>query len=254
MNTIERAYNMSDVVMLTSSGVIAERGHLHLAAIEAKKSAYADPYFPNLRQKIQDALTDILGFNNAAGLILSTDKLLTKKDEVITVAKEFKVQVLQELRTNRSKARQYLTLLGFSQWFTGRKTKQSELMELLFTIKKNVDPALESEMAALKIDPAYITKLIGYADEFGNLQISQENMKLTRKLETAEDIEELNAIYNEVFGASLMIQTFFEKNKVLRSLFSFNTIAANLKGGVFAKEEEEQEKPEDPSATDETAG
>ena len=248
MNTmqVERAFRMSKVRMLTTCGVVCERAIVHLAKLVVKKASFADPYFPDLKQKIRDAFSNILGVNNAAGLISSTEKLLGKKDEILTDAADFKVQVEQELRNDRSKARQYLTQLGFNQYYHATKTKQTELVELLFSIQNNIAP-IETDLLALGVDKSCIDRLKAYAHDFNEAQIAQETMKVARKGETAEDLIELNDIYNEVYGASLMIQKFFKKNKVLRSEFSFMTIAANMQGGIFEEDEnEETPEPETP--------
>ena len=62
---ITRRYKGKDVEMLSACATIMEHAVVHKTTLVSKRANWADPFFPNLQTRIDDAFTNYLGIDNA---------------------------------------------------------------------------------------------------------------------------------------------------------------------------------------------
>src|SRR5687767_7092826 len=73
--TILRTYHCKDVEVLTVSSEIVSVAQANLGAIIAKRPLWANPYFTDLKTRIDNAFVNFIGVDNAADLRAKTQLL-----------------------------------------------------------------------------------------------------------------------------------------------------------------------------------
>jgi len=96
---------------------------------------------------------------------------------------DFKVQLVEDFKSNKTRRDELLTRLGFTANLKdAQNNDQQALIELLLKFKQNMTPAIQAEITAKGISAALITTIIGYADVLKNSNITQETLKSSRKV------------------------------------------------------------------------
>jgi len=232
-----RVYKGSDANMLTACATIVENAISHKDVLIAKRSTWADPFFPNLKIRVDDAFPSVLGADNAKSLRDATTVVNSVMANALNDLSEFKVQVEQDFKADKAQLAEILNNLGFTQHGNGlRQKNQSEVIELLFRFKTNMSPALQASITAKGTSPELITAIVGYATQLSDSNISQETLKSSRKVLTNENISELNSIYNDVISIGTIAAKFFKNIKPLSEQFSYSKIMHTLSGSHSGSE------------------
>lgn len=92
---IERDYKYKDAEMLITISVIKESAIAPTvkAFLISKKPTWADPFFPNLKTKIDLAVQTYLGADNAKAIRLVTQALLAIEENALRDLANFKVGI-----------------------------------------------------------------------------------------------------------------------------------------------------------------
>jgi len=241
---LKRAYAGKDVDMLTACGTIIDQAIIHKATLVAKRANWADPFLPNIKTRIDNAFSNFLGIDNAEQMRESTQVVGGIQKNALRDLAEFKVQVMEDFKSNKKRRDEILTKLGFTAHLKdAQKNDQEALIELLIKFKKNMTTALQTEITNAGMSASLITTIIGYADVLKNSNISQEPLKGSRKTISAAAVKELNEIYNIVISVAKISAKFFKGDKAMMDKFSYAKTTSVL-NRVKAKEE-----PTPPPAT-----
>jgi len=229
MTTETRIYGMKDVEMLLTSSTIIETAILNKVFLIGKRDVWADPFFANLKTKIDNVIKTNLGIDNAKDLRKFTATMNSlQKDARVNLA-EFKVQIDADFKKDPTKQAEILNVLGFNSYLKDvQKGNQEALINLLYQFKTNLDKALETEIIKKGINKATIDALLGFADTVKDTNVSQETAKSGKKTTTTNYITEFNNLYEEVIAVAKIAANFCKDNPTLKEQFSFSKVAKAL--------------------------
>ena len=236
MDSLIRNYRCKDVELLTVSSSIVLSARDNLTAIGAKRPLWKGSFFPDLETRIDTAFKTYIGADSAADL-----RNKTKALKKITVpAKEdlstFKISITADFNGDKARLAGLLTTLGFATfWKAASNDSQEALVELLYTFKTNMTPAVQTEIVAAGTDIHLITTITGYADALKNANVGQEFAKAQRPLTSAAAVGEFNAIYAEINKVCLVCRNMFKNNGALKNNFSFAAVKRRLSGEAAVK-------------------
>jgi len=219
---LKRAYKGKDVDMLTACGTIIEQAIIHKVTLISKRANWADPFLPDLQTRIQDAFSDFLGIDNAEQLREATQTLSGIQTSALKDLAEFKVQITEDFKSKKKRRDEILNKLGFTAHHKDAQNKDQEaLIELLTKFKKNMSPALQTEITNAGMAASLITAIIGYAATLENANITQETTKGSRKVISQAAVKEFNEIYNAVISIGRISANFFKTDKAIQDKFSY---------------------------------
>jgi hypothetical protein len=226
---IARIYKVKDVEMLITSATLVQNGIANKTFLQTKRSTWANPFFEDLKAKIETTTETYLGKDSAQQMRQSTQIVLGIQKQALVDLAEFKVQVEEDFRKNPIQKTEILTQLGFTTYHKiSQKGDQEGLVNLLFQFKINLNPTLTAEIVAKGTSQNTIDKIVDYAQVLKNANIDQETFKGTRKEITDEAIKAFNEIYDEVISFAKIANNFYKTDKVKQQLFSFAKVSANL--------------------------
>jgi hypothetical protein len=228
---IKRAYKFSDVVMLTSISTIVENAITHKTALIAKRSTWGDPFFSNLKLRIDTLIQTYIGVDSAKSLRNATQTLLAIQEIALEKLSFFKVQIDADFKKTPVRKNEILNLLGFNTYYQDsyKNKSQDALINLLFQFKKNIDASLKTEITAKGTDATSIAEIIAFANNLNTANISQETFKSNRPTITEQAIIAFNDLYNDVISVSTISSKLFTKDKAIKESFSYNKLAAAQK-------------------------
>ncbi len=227
--TLKRAYKGKDVDMLTACATIMEQAIVHQPFLVTKRANWADPFFPDIQTQIRNAFTNFLGIDNAQELREATQLLTSIQSNSLTDLAEFKVQIMEDFKTDKPRRDEILNRLGFTAHHKAAQNKDQEaLIELLLKFKLNMTPALQTEITTAGTSATTITAITGYADVLQAANITQETMKGSRKVISQAGVTEFNTIYAQVISIAKIAAKFFKDDKAAQDKFSYSKTVATL--------------------------
>ena len=147
-----------------------------------KRSTWADPFFTNLKTRIDTAVQTFLGVDSAKNLRQATQVVIGLQKNAILDLAEFKIQVVEDFKSDKIRRDEILNQLGFTSYHKGaQKGDQEALINLLFQFKTNMVAALKTEITAKGTAATLIDRIITYANTLKNADVTQETFKGTRK-------------------------------------------------------------------------
>lgn len=225
-----RKYSNKDVEMLTAIATIIENALANKTFLQSKRSTWVDPFFEDLKTKIEQTTDTFLGKDAAKEMREATQVVIQIQKQALSDLAEFKVQVEQDFKSNPVQKTEIITQLGFATYFkTANTGSQEALVNLLFQFKSNLSAALNTEIVDKGTAQATIDAIVGYAEALKNANISQETFKGTRKEITDEAINAFNEIYDQVISIAKIASNFYKTDKSKQQLFSFSKVISNLK-------------------------
>ena len=225
-----RKYSNKDVEMLTAIATIIENALANKTFLQSKRSTWVDPFFEDLKTKIEQTTDTFLGKDAAKQMREATQVVTQIQKQALSDLAEFKVQVEQDFKSNPVQKTEIITQLGFATYFkTANTGSQEALVNLLFQFKSNLSAALNTEIVDKGTAQATIDAIVGYAEALKNANISQETFKGTRKEITDEAINAFNEIYDQVISIAKIASNFYKTDKSKQQLFSFSKVISNLK-------------------------
>jgi hypothetical protein len=193
-----RSYNVKDVDLLVAASTVAESAIAQKKFLQTKRGNWADPYFEEFKDRIQNATQNFLGVDNAKQLRQATQTLTGIQKVALEALSQCKVQLEEDFKTNKAQRNEILTQLGFKLYYTKvQKKDQEALINLLYQFKTNMTAGLRTEVVAQGMMPEAIDEIVGYADSLHNANINQETFKGQRKELTAAGIKEFNEIHDQ---------------------------------------------------------
>ena len=226
---IKRTYTGKDVEMLTSCSTIVDHATEHKTFLVSKRANWIDPFFPDLKTRIDNAFTNILGVDNAQQMRTATQVVLGIEANALPALSEFKIQIMEDFTDKKVRRDEILTNLGFTAHLkAAQKSDQEALIQLLLSFKLNMTPAMQTEITNKGMAAATITTIISYAQVLKDSNITQETMKGSRKVITAAGVKEFNEIYKQVSSVAKISANFFKTDKAVQEKFSYAKTLKNL--------------------------
>lgn len=229
METATRNYSVKDVDMLVTSSTILESAMANKKFLQQKRSTWADPFFDDLKQKIDTATETYLGVDSAKELRGATHALLSIQKQATRDLALCKVQIDEDFKSDKPRRDELLKQLGFTGFLKKTQTGDQEaLIQLLYQFKTNLTAALKTEIVAKGTAKETLDAISTYADGLKDANISQESFKGSRKSLTAEGVKEFNDIHSQVMSICKIAAKLFMDNPPVKQQFSFNKVSKAL--------------------------
>ena len=231
MSTTQRIYSFRDVDMLTASLTITDNAIAAKDFLIEKRPLWADPFFADVRQRVLNAFSSILGISNVKELALQTAGLNALGKTVLKDVAEFKIQLVTDFADNKTRGEELQHLLGFKSpgaTLPKYKNNQEALVQLLQRLKTGITPEIRTELEEKGMSPLTIDNIVTHADQYLEANVKQETFKGDKKVLTDVNVQELNAVYTQVSGIAKVARTFYKGSRVEQDKFSFKKIVKNM--------------------------
>jgi hypothetical protein len=225
----KRKYKGKDVEMLTVGATIIENAISGKEFLTAQRRSWADPFFPDLKLRIDNAFTRYLGTDSASEQRSATRTVLQIQASALTDLSGFKIQIQQDFKSTKPRLTEILKQLGYADFYRQALKKDQEgLVQLLYRFRAGLSPELRTEITSKGIDAEYLDRISSYADRLSQANITQETLKGARKTITEEAVTEFNAIYDAVVSIAKIAHHFYKGNSNKQDGFSYAKILKKL--------------------------
>lgn len=224
-----RVYKFKDVDMLTASSTIVESAIAQKALLQSKRSNWADPFFEDLKTRIDTALNVHLGIDSAKEMRMATIAVKGIQAMAIKDLAEAKVQLSEDFKTDKLLRNELLTQLGFSTYHKAAQNKDQEaLVSLLYRFSTNLTPTLKAQIIGKGMAESTLDKISAYAVTLKNANVGQEGFKVSRKVISAAAFNEFNSIYNEIISICKIASKFYKDQPAVQGMFNFTKVSSAI--------------------------
>ena len=221
-----RNYNFKDVDMLLAAKTIVETLKSNLADLSIARSTWTEDYATNLAAKIDEAIENYLGLDKKKELRDTTANLASIQSPAMRDLSFIKTQIEVDFGKD---AKEIIKTLGFDKNLRSVQNRDQEaLIELLYSFKKGLNDNLKNQLIEKGTNPELINRIISYADQLKQTNVSQETLKETTKALSEEALNEFNAIYDEVIGICKIASTFYQFDTLKKDQFTFTKVVSNM--------------------------
>ena len=238
--SLNRNYNYKDVDMLLASKTIIESFKANLEELSLARTNWTVEYGNKLSAKIDDAIENYLGVDSKQELRDATNTLTAIQTPALHNVSFLKTQLEIDFNDDKKKLKEILKHLGFNTYLKAAQKKDQEaLIQLLYSIKKNLSGKLKEEITLKGTNPALLEKITSYADELKKANISQETLKETTKSISDDAKNAFNEIYDEVIGICKIASVYYQYDNLKKELFIFSKAIKNMNAAKTISQLEE---------------
>ena len=224
-----RKYNTKDVDMVITIETIIDSAIANKVFLQSKRSTWADPFFEDIKTKINHVSEIYLGKDTAQQLRQATQALTLIQEPALRDLTEVKIQIEVDFKNEPIRKNEILIQLGYTAHYKEALKKDQEgLINLLYQFKTNLTPALKIEISDKGTNPTILESIVNYATTLKNADVTQEGFKSTRPELTADAITALNEIYDDVISIAKIASNFFKDNTAKKEQFSFRNVSKKL--------------------------
>lgn len=221
-----RNYNFKDVDMLLASKTIIETLKSNLSDLSVARSTWTEDYANQLATKIDSAIENYLGLDKKKELRDTTANLASIQEPAMRDLSFIKTQIEVDFD---GEAKEIIKTLGFDKNLRAVQNRDQEaLIELLYSFKKGLSKKLKDAIIAKGTNPELIDRIISYADQMKQTNISQETLKETTKALSDEALQEFNNIYDQVIGICKIASSFYQFDTLKKDQFTFTKVVENM--------------------------
>lgn len=232
----KKTYSFRDVDMLMASKTIAENFLANISELAALRTNWSEEYARDLIQRIDTSMDSWLGTDAKKDLRQATAELGKIQAPAKRDLSFFKTQIDEDFKKDPKRRDEILKKLGFNTLLKKVQMRDQEaLIQLLFSMKKNMSDSLKNEITAKGMDPGLIDRILAYAEEFSQANTRQEVLKLTTKEITKELRLAFNDIYDEIIGICKKASHYYQYEPLKKEQFTFAKVKSNL--NIIAKKQ-----------------
>jgi len=221
-----RNYNFKDVDMLLASKTIVETLKSNLSDLSVARSTWTEEYANQLATKIDEAIENYLGLDKKKELRDTTANLASIQEPAIRDLSFIKTQIEVDFD---GEAKEIIKTLGFDKNLRAVQNRDQEaLIELLYSFKKGLNKKIKDAIIEKGTNPELIDRIIAYADQMKQTNISQETLKETTKALSDEALKEFNDIYDHVIGICKIASSFYQFDTLKKDQFIFTNVVENM--------------------------
>jgi len=245
MANFRTSFSHKIVDVLLASNVISKDFKAYIDSFSPIRTDYTVDYADGLIHSSEDALSNLLGVDHQGKLRDATDRV----EDIMANAKadlhNFKINVMDDFEDGV--AEEILTKLGYPRFYEeAYRNDQESLMSLLNNFKNSMTEDLRTLVTSEGINPGFIDRIIGYAPEFQEANLAQEELKNTWNEPSIEARKEIQKIYDEIIKICKIGRIIYRDNPEMRDRFTFSKVLAKVSANRAArKEEEDREAAED---------
>jgi hypothetical protein len=231
-----RNYNFKDVDILLASKTIVETLKSNLSDLSIARSTWTEEYANQLATKIDEAIENYLGLDKKKELRDTTANLAAIQEPAMRDLSFIKTQIEVDFD---GEAKEIIKTLGFDKNLRAVQNRDQEaLIELLYSFKKGLNNKLREDIIAKGTSPELIDRIIAYADQMKQTNISQETLKETTKALSDEALQEFNDIYDQVIGICKIASSFYQFDTLKKDQFTFTKVVDNMNAAKKVAEAE----------------
>jgi hypothetical protein len=225
-----RIFKSSDIAMLLAGKIIAKNFLDYITELSKVRTTWTADYASSLITKVDTVTSDLLGKTLKTNLFESTAKL----DAMVVPAHKdissLKIQIDADFKKDAVTYKILKDELGFTAYYKGVTNKtQKEVIGFLNLFARNIDKHKNAIVA--KGTPAdLIDRITGYSKIVSEANTVQEQLKTLSKDVTANNIEQLNALYEELSTICKIASDYYKQKPAMKELFTFSKILENLGG------------------------
>ena len=228
MNTT-RTYQGKDVDMLTACATIVENAITNRDFLASKRQNWKESFFENLKARIDNAFSQFLGIDSASEQRKATQIVTEIQTNAIDDLVELKIQIQEDFKSDKIRRDEILKTLGYTDFQKPAQAKDQEAMiQLLYCFRTNLNETLRLEIVGKGVDEETLNRILTYADQLSNANITQETLKGSRKTITEEALTEFNGIYEEVISIAKIARNFYKGSPIKQDEFSYSKIRKKL--------------------------
>lgn len=221
-----RNYNYKDVEMLLASKTIATNFTENLAELSMARTTWNDKYAAALEAKIDEAIEKYLGLDKKKTLRDASSRLSSIQNPAMRDLSFLKTQIAVDFD---EEANEILKILGFEKHLrTVQKGNQEALIQMLYAFRKGMSESLKKQITSKGTNPALIERIIFYADQLKEANVSQESLKESTKMLSEEAVQIFNSIYDETMGICKIASSFFQYEPLKKEQFTFSKAISNM--------------------------
>ena len=221
-----RKYNYKDVEMLLASKTISTSLSENLADLSMARTTWTSVYVTALATRIDDAIENYLGLDKKKTLREATLRLASLQIPAMRDLSFIKTQIDVDFG---KEAKEMLKNLGFDKHLRDvQKGDQEALIQLLYAFKKGLTDELKTQITEKGTNPVLIDRIIAYADQLKEANVSQESLKETTKVISEEAVLVFNNIYEEIVGICKIASSFYQYEPLKKEQFTFSKVIANM--------------------------
>lgn len=233
---MNRIYTFKDVDMLLASKTVIETLKLNLADLSITRSTWTEEFANQLSAKIDNAIENYLGLDKKQELRDTTAHLASIQNPAKRDLSFIKTQIEVDFGKD---AKKIIKTLGFNKNLRSvQKGDQEALIELLYSFKKGLTQSLRTQITDKGTNAVLIDRIIAYADQMKQTNVSQETLKETTKALSEEALKAFNEIYNEVIGICKIASNFYQFDPLKKEQFTFTKIIKNMSAAKKVAETE----------------
>ncbi len=223
---ISRTYKVKDVEMLLASKTIAGTLNENLGDLSIARSNWNETYVSELSSKIDNAIDNYLGLDKKKELRDATAQLSSLQAPALRDLSFLKTQLEVDFG---KEAKEIEKKLGYNKNLRDvQKGDQEALIQLLYTFKKGMNDNLKNQIVEKGTNVALIDRIIGYADQLKEANVTQESLKETTKEVSDEAVTVFNEIYNEIIGICKIASNFYQYDTLKKEQFTFSKVVSNM--------------------------
>ncbi|WP_282036675.1 hypothetical protein [Saccharicrinis aurantiacus] len=226
---LNRNYNYKDVDMLMASKTITKSFTTNLPELSTIRTNWTEEYALQLDSQIDDAIDNQLGVDKKKELRNATGNLQAIQLPAMRDLSFLKTQLEVDFSHDKPKLSEMLNTLGFSKHLKQvQKKDQEALIALLYHFKQNLSDELRSIIISKGINPALLDRVIGYAGNLKQANVSQETLKTETKSVSKDITLTFNTIYNEIIGICKIASNYYQYDELKKDQFTFAKVIANM--------------------------
>jgi len=227
---IRKKFNCKKSELLFAGLTIANSFKEHLHELSIVRSNWNISQAEDLTKRINNAISKYLG--STAKIELHETSVAVRKIQTAAQRDISFLKTIIEVDFANDKEKQKLILkkLGYEKLILRnvQKGDQEALAQLLQQIKGGLNNGILTTLTAKGTNPELLNRIIGYADNFIELNTNQEGLKGSTKILSQEGLNELNSIYDEIIGICKIAAKFYQYEPAKGEQFSFTKVVRNM--------------------------
>lgn len=226
---LNRNYNFKDVDMLMAAKTLTESFKANISELSIIRTNWNEEYANQIAGKIDDAIENYLGVDKKKELRSATSKLSAIQMPALRDVSFLKTQLDVDFSDDKTKLKEILKQLGFNDYLKqAQKKDQEALIQLLFKIKSNLTGSMRAEIISKGLSSELLDRIIGYAVQLKDANVSQETLKEGTKETSGEITKIFNGIYDEVIGICKIATNYYAYDELKKELFTFSKVVSNM--------------------------
>jgi hypothetical protein len=211
--------------LLVAALTVCENFSANSEALIAEQSQWADPYIADFKKLIENFLAKYFGISSKKDLKDATRVVETVRKKAYEDLSIIKAEIVRNYNGQTSRKEAVLERLGYkTYWDKVRQHSQSDTISLLFSFFNNLTPELRAELEGKNINKARMDNIISLKQTLSDANITQEKLKGSSKLDTAETQAALNEIYDKAISICDIAKRLFHNDPQRKDLFVFSKL------------------------------